>query len=117
MDLCSHKNYFSVIAEWVFFATSCYKSPCNDIGGAVKQHAGDMQPSEASKNLLIIYFRLQSHARFMWKWNDVDQVFFEFVRRAWSVLKILRNDMKMGTLYLAHGVAMISFHCHPRNLP
>ena len=42
MDLCSHKNYFSVIAEWVFFATSCYKSPCNDIGGAVKRHVGDM---------------------------------------------------------------------------
>ena len=30
--------------------------------------------------------------------------------------KVLRNDMNVGTLYLAHGVVTISFHCHPREL-
>ena len=29
MDLCSHKHHFGISAEWVFFATSYCKSPCD----------------------------------------------------------------------------------------
>ena len=39
LNLCSHKENFSVEAEWIFFATSHRKSPCDEIGGVVKHHA------------------------------------------------------------------------------
>ena len=35
MNLCLHKQDFSVDAEWVFFATSHGKSPFDGIGGTV----------------------------------------------------------------------------------
>ena len=43
LNLCSHKKDFSIEAEWIFFATSHRKSPCEGIGGAVKHH--DAKPS------------------------------------------------------------------------
>ena len=39
VNLCYHQEDFGVAAEWVFFATSHGKSPCDGIGGSVKQHA------------------------------------------------------------------------------
>ena len=39
LNLCCHKEDFSIEAEWIFFATSHGKSPCDGIGGAVKRHA------------------------------------------------------------------------------
>ena len=38
MNLCMHEHDFNIKAEWVFFATSHGKSPCDGIGGAVKRH-------------------------------------------------------------------------------
>ena len=44
--------------------------------------------------------------------------FLGFIRRAFSVLRVfrMRNDMKVGTLYLSHGVVTILLNCHPREL-
>ena len=39
INLCLHKEDFGISAEWVFFATSHGKSPCDGIGGSVKRHA------------------------------------------------------------------------------
>ena len=39
LNLCFHKQDFGIEAEWIFFATSHGKSPCDGIGGAVKRHA------------------------------------------------------------------------------
>ena len=39
LNLCLHKEDFSIKAEWIFFETSHGKSPCDGIGGAVKCHA------------------------------------------------------------------------------
>ena len=39
MNLCLHKQDFCLDAEWIFFATSHSKSPCDRIGGSVKCHA------------------------------------------------------------------------------
>ena len=39
MNLCLHKQDFRLDAEWIFFATSHSKSPCDRIGGSVKCHA------------------------------------------------------------------------------
>lgn len=37
--LCLHKEIFALQAEWVFFATSHGKSPCDGVGGALKREA------------------------------------------------------------------------------
>ena len=39
LNLCSHKEDFSIKTERIFFATSHGKSPCDRFGGAVKRHA------------------------------------------------------------------------------
>ena len=39
LNICSHKEDFSIEAEWIFFATSHRKSWCDGIGGAVECHA------------------------------------------------------------------------------
>ena len=44
MDLCSHKHNFGISAEWVPFATSYCKSPCDRIGGAVKTACSQAKP-------------------------------------------------------------------------
>ena len=36
INLCHHQQDFSMDAEWIFFATSHGKSPCNGVGGFVK---------------------------------------------------------------------------------
>ena len=36
MNLCSHKHYFGISAEWMLLAIIYCKSPCDSIGGAVK---------------------------------------------------------------------------------
>ena len=38
LNLCHHKHDFGLEAEWIFFATSHGKSPCDAIGGIVKRH-------------------------------------------------------------------------------
>ena len=37
INLCHHKEDFEITAEWVFFATSHGKSPCDGIGGTIKR--------------------------------------------------------------------------------
>ena len=37
LNLCLHSSDFRVKCEWNFFATSHVKSPCDGIGGTVKQ--------------------------------------------------------------------------------
>ena len=53
-------------------ATSYWKSPCDDIGGAAKTTCSQAKPPKVFEQSNL---RLQSHPRFLWEWNDVDQVF------------------------------------------
>lgn len=39
LNLCEHKKTYGLEAEWVFFATSHGKSPCDGIGGLLKREA------------------------------------------------------------------------------
>ena len=55
MDLCSHKIHFGIGAEWVFFATSYCKSPCDGIGGAVERHAAKQSLQRSLNNQIIDY--------------------------------------------------------------
>ena len=49
------KNDFGISAEWVFFATSYCKSPCDGIEGTVKQHAAKWNVQTSLKNRILDY--------------------------------------------------------------
>ena len=55
MDLCFHKYDFSISAEWVYFTTGYCKSPCDDIGGAVKQHVAKRSLQRPLNNNILDY--------------------------------------------------------------
>ena len=38
VNLCHHQKDFNMDAEWIFFATSHDKSPCDSVGGFVKRY-------------------------------------------------------------------------------
>ena len=53
INLCYHQQDFNMDAEWIFFATSHGKSPCDGIGGFFKQYfaKGSLQGSLHDKIL------------------------------------------------------------------
>ena len=59
LNICSHKEDFSIEAEWILFATSHRKSWCDGIGGPVECHAekrfedGNTVPSKRSSHYFI----------------------------------------------------------------
>ena len=44
MDLCSHKHDFGISAEWMLFAISFCKSPCDSIVEAIKMRCSQARP-------------------------------------------------------------------------
>ena len=40
VHFCHHQQDFNMDAEWIFFATSHDKSPCDGVGGFVKRYVG-----------------------------------------------------------------------------
>ena len=65
--LCSHKHDLGISVEWI-------SVPCDGIGGAVKTTCSQAKPPKVFE---LSNLRLQSHPRFMWEWNDADQVFWD----------------------------------------
>ena len=57
MDLCSQKHDFGTIAEWVFFATSYCKSPCDGIARAVNRTCNQGKPLQRSLNNQILDYK------------------------------------------------------------
>ena len=55
MNLCMHEHDFNIKAEWVFFATSHGKSPCDGIGGAVKRHVAKRSLQRPIKDQILDY--------------------------------------------------------------
>ena len=55
MNLCLHKYDFGLNAEWIFFATSHGKSPCDRIGGSVKRHAAKRSVQRPMNNQILDY--------------------------------------------------------------
>ena len=53
LNLCNHSNDFGFEAEWVFFATSHGKSPCDGIGGTVKRTTAKASLQRASNNQIL----------------------------------------------------------------
>ena len=87
--LCSHKHGFGISAEWI-------SDLCDDIGGADKCHVAKQSLQRFLNNQILDYKAILDLCE-----NEMMSIkFLEFVRREWSVLRILklRNDMKVGTL-------------------
>ena len=78
MNLCHHKEDFSVIAKWHFSATSNGKGTCDGVGGTVKRLAG-----RASLQRRPAY-----DTTFEWACVNVPAVYFgyEDYEREWSGL-------------------------------
>lgn len=55
INLCLHKQDFGIDAEWVFFATSHGKSPCDGIGGSVKRHVAKRSLQRPLNNQILDY--------------------------------------------------------------
>ena len=55
MNLFLHKQDFGLDAEWIFFATSHGKSPCDMIGGSVKCHAAKRSLQRTMNNQILDY--------------------------------------------------------------
>ena len=55
LNLCHHKHDFGMDAEWIFFATSHGKSPCDGIGGAVKRHTAKRSLQRPLNNQILDY--------------------------------------------------------------
>ena len=55
LNLCLHKEDFSIKAEWIFFATSHRKSLCGGIGGVVKCHAAKRSLQRPLNNQILSY--------------------------------------------------------------
>ena len=92
-----------------FFGTSYCKSPCVNISGAIKRHVAKQGLQRSLNNKILDYKAMLDFCE-----NKIcHSSFLEFVRTAWSMLKTLRNDMKVGTLYMSHGAVTILFHGHP----
>ena len=55
MNLCLHKQDFGLEAEWIFFATSHSKSPCDGIGGSVKRHTAKRSLQRPKNDQILSY--------------------------------------------------------------
>ena len=55
LNLCYHKNDFALNAEWIFFATSHGKYPCDGIGGSVKRHVAKRSLQRPLNNQILTY--------------------------------------------------------------
>ena len=55
INLCYHQQDFNMDAEWIFFATSHYKSPCDGVGGFVKQYVAKLSLQVPLHNKILSY--------------------------------------------------------------
>lgn len=53
INLCHHYDDFEIHAEWVFFATSHGKSPCDGIGGTVKRTTAKASLQRTVQNQIL----------------------------------------------------------------
>ena len=52
-NLCNHYTDFKIHAEWIFFATSHGKSPCDGIGGTVKRLTAKESLQRTTENQIL----------------------------------------------------------------
>ena len=58
LNVCLHEREFKAKCQWTFFATSQGKSPCDGVGGAIKQLATRAGLQGPQKNQIVTATRL-----------------------------------------------------------
>ena len=53
ISLCHHRDDFGLDAQWIFFATSHGKSPCDGVGGFVKRHVAKRSLQHPLNNQIL----------------------------------------------------------------
>ena len=103
INLCLHKQDFGLDAEWIFFATSHSKSPCDGIGGSVKCHAGKRGLQIPMNNQILDYQAMLNVCK-----EEMSKR-----KKLWmKCVNHLRNSFQEETLFQVHEVATTSYRCH-----
>ena len=55
INLCHHQQDFNMDAEWIFFATSHGKSPCDGVGGFVKRYVAKCSLQKPLHDQILSY--------------------------------------------------------------
>lgn len=105
MNLCLHKQDFGVDAEWIFFATSHGKSPCDGIGGTVKRHAAKRSLQRPLDNQILDYKAMIDVCKEMTsiQFFDISKETMEPVRKS-LLERFSRGDTVPGTRSSHHFV-------------
>ena len=105
MNLCLHKQDFGLHAEWIFFATSHSKSPCDRIGGSVKRHAA--KSLQRPMNIQILDYQAMLNVCK----EKISKIKF-FGKQCMKCVNHLRNSFQVETLFQLHEAATTSYHYH-----
>ena len=88
INLCHHKEDFGLDAEWVFFATSHGKSPCDAIGGVVKRHITKRSLQRPLNNQILDYESMINLCR-----EEIKEIKFFGISQL--QMKIVRENLKV----------------------
>ena len=103
LNLCSHKEDFSIEAKWIFFAISHEKLPYDGIGGAVKCHAAKRSLQRPLNNQILDY-RVVLEVR----QEEMKSIIF-FGNDKGDMVKVREKMEKMVRQYLVQEEVIISF--------
>ena len=109
LNLCLHKEDFGIDAEWVFFATSHGKSPCDGIGGSVKRHAAKRSLQRPLNDQILDYKAMLEVCKEMSaiKFFDISQEEM-VVTRKFLEERYSKGDTVVGTKSSRHFVPISS---------
>ena len=99
----SHKHDFDIGLNGCFLQQAIANLPMTALAVQLKPHIAKQSLQRCLNNQIL------DHKIILDLCKNEMITFLEFVRRTWSVLKILRlrNDMKVGTLHLSYGVVTV----------
>ena len=107
INLCLHKEDFGISAEWVFFATSHGKSPCDGIGGSVKRHAAKRSLQRPLNDQILDYKAMLEVCREMSTITFLDISQDDMVvTRKFLESRFERGDTVPGTMSSHHFVPL-----------
>ena len=110
INLCLHKEDFGIEAEWVFFATSHGKSPCDGVGGSVKRHAAKRSLQRPLNDQILDYkamLEVCSNEMTTIKFFDISQEEMVVTRKSLEE-RFTKGDTVPGTRSSHHFVPISS---------
>ena len=109
MNLCFHKQDFDLDGEWIFFATSHDKSPCDGTAGSLKHYAAKRSLQRPMNNQILDYQVMLNVCE-----DEINKIkiFGNSKETMDEVFNHLRNGFQGETLFQVHKVVTTSYHYH-----